>query len=136
MQPIKQSLREVLVAVHNGHSSADAIAREIGVARSTVIERLRNLRESSHVSAFNNSYQTTDKGIETILHAPVVKKGEQVTAYSQAKPGGAYKVKFVPYEGRELMVNPGITDDRLEAFKLGSRMGDKVYFPDGRVENV
>ena len=133
MNPIKQGLREVLVAVHNGHSSADAIASKLSVARSTVIERLRQLREASMVSAFNNSYQTTEKGIEVILHAPVLQKGQQITAFGHAHATAAPKLKYLPYEGVELQRNIGLTDDRFTAFTLPSRRGNTLYYPDGRV---
>lgn len=136
MNPIKQGLREVLVSVHNGNTSADTIAKNIGVARSTVVERLRHLRESGHINAYNNSFKATDKGIETILHAPVIKKGDQVHVYARAHVGKTLVVNRPPYLGIELKVNPGITDDRLEAFKLPSRRGNKLFYPDGRVEDV
>jgi hypothetical protein len=133
MNPIKQGLRDVLVAVHNGHSSADAIASKLVVARSTVIERLRQLREASMVSNFNNIYQSTAKGMEVILHAPVLQKGQQITAYGHAHATKVPVPKYEVYHCPELGRNPGLTDDRFTAFELPSRRGNNLYHPDGRV---
>ena len=36
------------------------------------------------------------------------------------------------YDGQELRRNPGITNARFEAYRLPSRMGDKLVFPKER----
>jgi hypothetical protein len=38
------------------------------------------------------------------------------------------------YEGRELQTNAGLPEGRMAAYKLPSRVGNKLYYPDGRVE--
>ena len=37
------------------------------------------------------------------------------------------------YHGQELLRNPGIGPERFTAFELPSRVGDRLYYPDGRV---
>jgi DNA-binding Lrp family transcriptional regulator len=136
MNPIKQGLREVLVAVNNGHSSATAISSEIGAARSTVIERLRQLREADMVSSYNNIYKPTKKGVDVMLNAPVIKKGDQVHAYSLAKATAIKARSYELYVPIELQRPPGVTEDRFHAFTLPSRRGSTLFYPDGRTEQV
>lgn len=40
------------------------------------------------------------------------------------------------YDFSELKRNPGIPASRFAAFELPSRMGNKLHYPDGRVEEM
>ena len=46
--------------------------------------------------------------------------------------------RLVPskYDGAELQRMPGLTADRYEAFELPSRIGNWLYYRDGRKERV
>jgi hypothetical protein len=44
--------------------------------------------------------------------------------------------KHGEYACPELQTNPGLHDSRMDAYRLPSRVGNKRYYPDGRVELV
>lgn len=51
-------------------------------------------------------------------------------------PARCISVSRETYKGTELQPTPGIRAERFAAFDLPSRIGDKLYYPDGRVEAV
>lgn len=48
--------------------------------------------------------------------------------------GDQHWLNRLKYDGKELQNHLGLDDSRLEAFKLPSRVGQRLYYPDGRVE--
>lgn len=47
-----------------------------------------------------------------------------------------YTIPAKNYQGVELKPVQGIPDARMDAFKLPSRMGDRLHYRDGRVEQM
>lgn len=45
-----------------------------------------------------------------------------------------YKIPYGDYQGTELKQDPSIRDERMHAFALPSRVGDRLYYRDGRCE--
>jgi len=55
--------------------------------------------------------------------------------YAPAIPKGAEQKKG-DYDGAELRRAPGVLPGRFRAFSLPSRMGNNLYYPDGRIECI
>lgn len=51
-------------------------------------------------------------------------------------PGQLVNVMVGKYDGRELQPVPGLTDDRYAAYRLPSRVGNWLHYPDGHRERV
>lgn len=56
--------------------------------------------------------------------------------YAPARPRGATHIQPDAYDGAELKRPPGVDHARFVAFELPSRMGDKLYYPNGDVKCV
>ncbi len=53
---------------------------------------------------------------------------------SQAPNDQTYTPPDGDYQGTELRRSPGLPAGRYRALDLPSRMGDRLHYPDGRVE--
>lgn len=72
---------------------------------------------------------------ETVLVSNTRPTVYSLPASTRAAPRQVHKVRGT-YQGEELRRNVGIDPARLEAFALPSRVGNRLYYPDGRVEPV
>jgi hypothetical protein len=56
--------------------------------------------------------------------------------YALARPRGATYTQPDAYDGAELKRPPGVGPARFVAFELPSRVGNKLYYPNGDVRCV
>jgi len=57
-------------------------------------------------------------------------------SWAKSDPERGLTWKHGEYTCPELQTNPGLHDSRMDAYRLPSRVGNKRYYPDGRVELV
>lgn len=105
----------------NGRQTAKQIKAAVpGTGPSTI----SNLAYLGHISSM-----ALEKGVEyAITGKGIAKLAGRKTAH-RAKP----EERANEYIGRELQRNPGMTSDRFVAFTLPSRIGQRLFWPDGRV---
>lgn len=72
---------------------------------------------------------------QTVLAGPTKPALYRLPSRTVAGPRHVHKVSGI-YDGAELRRNVAIDPARLEAFKLPSRVGNRLHYPDGRVEVV
>jgi len=53
---------------------------------------------------------------------------------TRAPTAQPYTPPYGTYRGTELQRSPGLPSERYRALDLPSRMGDRLHYPDGRVE--
>ena len=67
----------------------------------------------------------------TTRHTPLLQRLRSQSAKPKSTSPGPGD-----YQGTELHRNAGLPDARFVAFTLPSRVGGRLYYPDGRVEQV
>ena len=67
----------------------------------------------------------------TTRHTPLLQRLRSQSAKPKSTSPGPGD-----YQGTELHRNAGLPDARFVAFTLPSRVGGRLYYPDGRVEKV
>lgn len=116
-------LTDDIVSILSRHPTgltSDQLAKRLDSDAATVrraLQTLQKRKNSNLVSSLPGQRNTTYM---------LVSDRETVAARNtQKQPSNLY-------DGKELQRNPGITDDRMEAFSLPSRYGNWLHYPDGR----
>lgn len=136
MNPIRQSIRDALAFISNGPRNWRDLMNDQRIAESSALHRMRTLVEAGYAVKEDGKHAITEKGMEALMHAPVLQKNSMVNTYSKAVPGPSPLAKRGDYVPIELQRPAGVTADRFDAFNLPSRMGDWLYYPDGRKEKA
>lgn len=133
LQPIKPLVREALKAYANEPHTIQSLAKETGSTSAHAKSRTQKLVEAGYVERFGEYHIITELGKTALIHAPV--EGNHFGAYSKARPTQIKTKMDGTYDCPELKRNPGLPDDRYEAFDKPSRIGNKLFYRDGRTED-
>ena len=131
--PMHIGLRSTLSLVMNKPMSESTISAIMKLSKSTTSDRMDKLLAMKYVRLEGKLYHATELGEQAAIHSPI--RGHHTGAYIQASKGKTSQVEHKPYTCPELGRNPGLPDERFEAFDKPSRMGDKLHYRDGRIED-
>ena len=134
MNPIRQSIRDALAFIANGPRNWRDLMNEKRISESSALHRMRSLVEAGHAVKVDGNHAITEKGLQALMHAPVVQKNSMVNAYGKAHAGPSPLARRGDYIPIEMQRPPGMPDERFEAFSLPSRVGNRLFYPDGRTE--
>jgi hypothetical protein len=122
---------------HAGITTKELRALHPDMSSEQVTSALQNMKTRHHI----RNAGTPRRPLWVDLHIPRAKltplhTAEQQFSHSKAYPGPSPKMSGPAYRCPELGPVPGLTADRMDAFKLPSRMGNWLHYPDGRKEPV
>lgn len=132
--PIKVGPRSTLVLLLNGPLGRREISNVQRISESAARARAKFLLDSSYVEDVNGKLFVTERGKEAVINAPVKHADGTIYTYTKAVKSLTPKIEIEIYKCPELGRNPGLPDERFEAFALPSRRGNWRIYPDGRKE--
>lgn len=133
--PIPSPQRETLRLLSERGRTRLELADQMRCSISVVRERIRAMTAKKFVTESDLVVSVTEHGMNALAHAPVIQKSGLITGSLPKRPTkvAGYEA-YVPPE--ELHRPTGVTEDRFLAYALPSRVGNKLYFPDGRISPV